>query len=182
MYKIKLSILLSSLFLLMFSCAAPNSTNEKKHYYTYGVDYISGGEYAFILRNILSQKLLTNNILSKESSYRLRVSLGVSEQYLSTAINKITTRVIQVATVNLEMFDVNRKCAIMKTSYKEGQTYKTVASEASLSSNAANNDIFMINIGNISELIIDDLMSLSNRECLVTKKYYRSNRQNFDRK
>ncbi|MDB9776315.1 hypothetical protein OAB63_00980 [Alphaproteobacteria bacterium] len=166
----------------MFSCTTPDSTNEKKHYYTYGVDYISGGEYAFILRNILSQRLLTNDMLSEESSYRLRVSLGVSEQYLSTAINKITTRVIQVATVNLEMFDINRKCAVMKTNYKEGQTYKTVASEASLSSTSANNDIFMINIGNISELIIDDLMTLRNRECLVTKKYYRSNRKNFDRK
>ena len=149
MYKIKLSILLSSLFLLMFACTTSDSTKRKNFYYTYGVDYIGGGENSFILRNILTQKLLVNNILSEESSYRLSIGTSNDNRYLSTSINKISTRVSLVTDVTVSLYDNNRKCNIMETKYKKGQTYTTVNSEASLSTNTANNDIALININNI---------------------------------
>jgi hypothetical protein len=154
----------------MFACTTSDSTKRKNFYYTYGVDYIGGGENSFILRNILTQKLLVNNILSEESSYRLSIGTSNDNRYLSTSINKISTRVSLVTDVTVSLYDNNRKCNIMETKYKKGQTYTTVNSEASLSTNTANNDIALININNISELIIDDLLTLGPRDCLVKKK------------
>lgn len=170
MYKIKLSILLSSLVFLVLSCTSTKNIQNKNFYYTYGVDYISGGQDSFILKNILTQKLLVNNIYSEHSSYRLRVSPSIGDKYLSTSVNKISTRQSKVIDINLELYDENRKCSIMDTRYKKGQTYIIADSKAELSNIAATEEIVFVNIGNITDLIVDDLLSLGSRECLKKKK------------
>ena len=168
MSKIKLLILLFSIF-LNTSCSV-KLQNVKDYNNKFSVNHLSGGQNAFIFRNIFIQQLIANNIYDANSELIITLSISNEEEYLSTSITKVATRKLNRLIINTEVFNLEDKdCILFQENYISEQSYLLSNSSANLSNIAAENDIFLINSENISLKIIDALLVKQDNFCEINE-------------
>ena len=168
MSKIKLLILLFSIF-LNTSCSV-KLQNVTDYNNKFSVNHLSGGQNAFIFRNIFIQQLIANNIYDANSELIIALSISNEEEYLSTSITKVATRKLNRLIIYTEVFTVeNKDCILFQENYSSEQSYLLSNSSANLSNIAAENDIFLINSENISLKIIDDLLVKQDNFCEINE-------------
>lgn len=164
MLKIKFLILLFSI-LIVSSCGMKlenidNNSNK------YSVKYLSGGQKAFIFKNILTQQLIANNMYDKYSNSIISISMSEDKKYQSTSISKVASRKLNQLTIQIKTYNNQYKeCVLFEEKYKSEQSFLLADSKANLSNLAAEDDILLINSENISLEIIDDLLTYHNRVC-----------------
>jgi len=163
MLKTKFLILFFS-FLILSSCGMKLKNNDNK----FSIEYLSGGQNAFIFKNILAQQLIANNMYDVNSDYIITISMGEDKKNQSTSITKVASRKLNQLSIQIKTYNNrNRKCILFNEEYNSEQNFLLANSSASLSNLAAENDIFLINSENISLEIIDDLLLNPNNECVV---------------
>ena len=168
MSKIKLLILLFSIF-LNTSCSV-KLQNVTDYNNKFSVNHLSGGQNAFIFRNIFIQQLIANNIYDANSELIITLSISNEEEYLSTSITKVATRKLNRLIIDTEVFTVeNKDCILFQENYSSEQSYLLSNSSANLSNIAAESDIFLINSENISLKIIDALLIKQDNFCEINE-------------
>jgi outer membrane lipopolysaccharide assembly protein LptE/RlpB len=168
MSKIKLLILLFSIF-LNTSCSI-KLQNVTDYNNKFSVNHLSGGQDAFIFRNIFIQQLIANNIYDANSELIIALSISNEEEYLSTSITKVATRKLNRLIIDTEVFTVeNKDCILFQENYSSEQSYLLSNSSANLSNIAAESDIFLINSENISLKIIDALLIKQDNFCEINE-------------
>jgi len=166
MSKIKYLILLSSI-IFFTSCSLKFESEKLSLNKKFSIGYLSGGNQAFLFKNILKQQLIANNIYSPASLNIIKIGLNVDSQYLSTSITKVASRKSEKLAVSIQVFDQKRKdCLLFENNYEGEQSFLLADSNASLSNVAAEDNIFIINSENISYNIIDDLLLKDNQKCV----------------
>ena len=161
MLKTKFLILFFS-FLILSSCGMKLKNNDNK----FSIEYLSGGQNAFIFKNILAQQLIANNMYDVNSDYIITISMGEDKKNQSTSITKVASRKLNQLSIQIKTYNNrNRKCILFNEEYNSEQSFLLANSSANLSNLAAENDIFLINSENISLEIIDDLLLNPNNEC-----------------
>ena len=166
MLKIKFLILLSSI-LGIVSCGITIEDRSIYKSVKYSVDHLSGGQNAFIFKNVLTQQLIANNLFDEDSEIAILITMGEKKEYLSTSITKVASRKLNELSVEIETYQKNNiTCIYLNNKYESRQSFLLAESSANLSNDAAQSEILLINSENIAIRIIDDLQSLREKECL----------------
>lgn len=166
MLKIKYLILSFSLLILV-SCSG-EIENIQNYKNKYSVNHLSGGQSAFIFKNVLTQQLIANNMYDKNSRLIIAISMTENQKYLSTSVTKVATRKLQRLSVQITTYnEVNKECILSNDNYESEQSFLLADSSANLSNVTADDDIFLINSENISFEIIDDLGIYHDSECKI---------------
>jgi len=166
MSKIKFLILLSSI-IFFTSCSLKFESGKLSLNKKFSIDYLSGGNQAFLFKNILKQQLIANNLYSPDALSIIKIDMNADSQYLSTSITKVASRKSEKLIVSIQAFNQSRKdCLLFENDYEEEQSFLLADSNANLSNIAAEDNIFIINSENISNNIIDDLLLNDNQECV----------------
>ena len=132
----------------------------------FSIEYLSGGQNAFIFKNILTQQLIANNMYNINSDNIISISMNEDEKYQSTSITKVAARKLNQLSIQIKTYNNrNENCILFNEEYKSEQSFLLANSSANLSNLAAENDILLINSENISLEIIDDLLSYPNNDC-----------------
>ena len=156
MLKIKFLILSFSFFLLTSCNIKLENINGYEN--KLSVKYLSGGQNAFIFKNVLTQQLIANNMYDINSKHIISISMSEDEKYQSASINKVAARKLDILSINIKTFNEgDNKCILFENEYESEQGFLLADSSANLSNVAAEKDIFLINSENISLEIIDDL-------------------------
>ena len=166
MLKIKY-LILSFSFLIVVSCSV-KIENIKDNKNKFSVDYLSGGQGAFIFKNILRQQLIANNMYDENSKLIINIIMTEDENYLSTSVTKVASRKLQSLMVRISTYnETNKKCILFNNNYESEQSFLLADSNANLSNIAAKDDIFLINSENISLEVIDDLKVNHGSKCKI---------------
>jgi outer membrane lipopolysaccharide assembly protein LptE/RlpB len=164
MLKIKFLILLFSI-LIVSSCGM-KLENIDNYNNKYSVEYLSGGQKAFIFKNILTQQLIANNMYDENSNSIISISMSEDKKYQSTSINKVASRKLNQLTIQIKTYNNQYKeCILFEEKYKSEQSFLLADSKANLSNLAAEDDILLINSENITLEIIDDLLTYHDSMC-----------------
>ena len=132
----------------------------------FSIEYLSGGQNAFIFKNILTQQLIANNMYNINSDNIISISMNEDEKYQSTSITKVAARKLNQLSIQIKTYNNrNENCILFDEEYKSEQNFLLANSSANLSNLSAENDILLINSENISLEIIDDLLSYPNKDC-----------------
>ena len=165
MLKAKFLILLFSLVFIV-SCSVKLNNTKNSNDQKFTIDYLSGGKNAFIFKNILKQQMIASNIFDKNSLTALSLEISADQKFQTTSITKIASRQLDKLTVTLKAYRKDEsQCTFFQTVYKAEQSFLIVDSSANLSNTAAQNGIFLINSENISDKIVDDLLSKAKLDC-----------------
>jgi hypothetical protein len=168
MLKIKY-LILSLSFLIVVSCNI-RIENIQDYKNKYSVEYLSGGQNAFIFKNILTQQLIANNMHDENSKLIIAISMTKDETYLSTSVTKVATRKLQKLSIQIKTYnEINKQCVLFNNKYESEQSFLLASSGANLSNIAADDDIFIINSENISLEVIDDLIINSKNKCEIVE-------------
>ena len=163
MLKIKFLILFFS-FLVLSSCGMKLENNDNK----FSIEYLSGGQSAFIFKNILTQQLIANNMYDINSNNIISISMVEDKKYQSASITKVASRKLNQLSIEIKIYnDRNKKCILFNEEYNSEQSFLLANSSANLSNLAAESDILLINSENISIEIIDDLLLYPNNDCIA---------------
>ena len=163
MLKIKFLILFFS-FLVLSSCGMKLENNDNK----FSIGYLSGGQSAFIFKNILTQQLIANNMYDINSNNIISISMVEDKKYQSASITKVASRKLNQLSIEIKIYnDRNKKCILFNEEYNSEQSFLLANSSANLSNLAAESDILLINSENISIEIIDDLLLYPNNDCIA---------------
>jgi outer membrane lipopolysaccharide assembly protein LptE/RlpB len=166
MLKIKFLILFFS-FLILVSCGF-KMENISNYDYKFSVKYLSGGQNAFVFKNILTQQLIANNMYDINSNNIISISMGEDKKYQSTSITKVASRKLNQLSIQIKTYNVSdKKCILFEDEYSSEQSFLLAKSSANLSNLAAESDIFRINSENISLKIVDDLLSFPDNDCIT---------------
>ena len=132
----------------------------------FSIEYLSGGQNAFIFKNILTQQLIANNMYNINSDNIISISMNEDEKYQSTSITKVAARKLNQLSIQIKTYNNrNENCILFDEEYKSEQNFLLANSSANLSNLSAENDILLINSENISLEIIDDLLSFPDNDC-----------------
>jgi outer membrane lipopolysaccharide assembly protein LptE/RlpB len=166
MLKTKFLILLFSI-LVLSSCGI-KLKNIEDYDNKFSVKYLSGGQNAFIFKNVLTQQLIANNIYDISSQNIISITMDENKRYQSASITKVATRKLNQLSIQIKIYnDENEGCILFKDEYKSEQSFLLAKSSANLSNLSAESDIFLINSENISIEIIDDLLSYHSDKCIT---------------
>ena len=166
MLKTKL-LILSFSFLVLSSCGI-RLENIDDYNSKFSVKYLSGGQNAYIFRNVLTQQLIANNMYDIDSKNIISITLAENEKYLSTSITKVATRKLNQLSIQVKTYnDKDKGCIIFEDKYKSEQSFLLAKSSANLSNLAAESDIFLINSENISIEVVDDLLAYHGDKCIT---------------
>lgn len=166
MLKTKFLILLFSI-LVLSSCGI-KLKNIDNYDNKYSVEYLSGGQNAFIFKNVLTQQLIANNIYDISSQDIISITIVENKRYQSASITKVATRKLNQLSIQIKIYnDENEGCILFKDEYKSEQSFLLAKSSANLSNLSAESDIFLINSENISIEVIDDLLSYHGDKCIT---------------
>ena len=158
-------LILSFSFIILSSCGIKLENNDN-YDNKFSIDYLSGGQNAFIFKNVLTQQLIASNMYDVNSKYVISVSFTENEKYQSASITKVATRKLNQLSIQIKTYnDKDKKCILFNEEYNSEQSFLLANSSANLSNLAAENDILLINSENISLEIIDDLLSYRNNDC-----------------
>jgi len=152
MFKIKLSILLFSLFL--FSCTN-KSTNDD--YEGFSVEYIGGGFDGLYLSNALISNLKINGIYKPGSKYVISASISHSGNVYITNIDKTSDREKITSSLTLEINDKKKNCLVYTYEDLEEQFYVIASSIHFTSNTKAIEKIKMSNLDTLVNNLIYDL-------------------------
>jgi len=167
MLKVKFLISLFSIIFLT-SCTIKLDKVPNGGYQKFDVDYLSGGESAFIFKNILKQQMIANDLFDENSQVSISIDMTVTKEYLSTSITKVATRELNGLSVTITAYRKGKEgCTLFDKTYEADQSFLIAESSANLSNIAAENDILLISSENLSLEIIDDLLSDQNLVCEV---------------
>ena len=134
----------------------------------FNLKYLSGGENAYIFKNLLIQKLIANNMYDTNSKNIISITMTEDEKYQSASINKVAARKLNILSIYIKIFNKRDvECVLFDNNYASEQGFLLANSSANLSNVAADDDIFLINSENISLDIIDDLSSYHGSECIT---------------
>ncbi|MDB4233873.1 hypothetical protein N9852_01495 [Alphaproteobacteria bacterium] len=132
----------------------------------YSIEYLSGGQNAFIFKNILTQQLIANHMYDINSNNIISISMVEDKKYQSASITKVASRKLNQLSIEIKTYnDRNKKCILFNEEYNSEQSYLLANSSANLSNLAAESDILLINSENISIEIVDDLLLYPNNDC-----------------
>ena len=166
MLKTKFLILLFSI-LVLSSCGI-KLKNIDDYDNKFSVKYLSGGQNAFIFKNVLTQQLIANNIYDISSQNIISITIAENKRYQSASITKVATRKLNQLSIQIKIYnDKNKGCILFEDEYKSGQSFLLAKSSANLSNLSAESDIFLINSENISIEVIDDLLSYHGDKCIT---------------
>ena len=166
MLKTKFLILLFSI-LVLSSCGI-KLKNIDDYDNKFSVKYLSGGQSAFIFKNILTQQLIINNIYDINSQNIISITMDENKRYQSASITKVATRKLNQLSIQIKIYnDENKGCILFEDKYKSEQSFLLAKSSANLSNLSAESDIFLINSENISIEVIDDLLSYHGEKCIT---------------
>ena len=166
MLKTKL-LILSFSFLVLSSCSI-RLENIDDYNNKFSVKHLSGGQNAYIFRNVLTQQLIANNMYDINSKNIISISLAENERYQSASITKVSTRKLNQLSIQIKTYnDKSEECILFEDEYKSEQSYLLAKSSANLSNLAAESDILLINSENISIEIVDDLSAYHGNKCIA---------------
>ena len=165
MLKIKF-LILSFSFLVLSSCGI-RLENIDDYGNKFSIKHLSGGQNAFIFKNVLTQQLIANNMYDISSENIISVSMTEDEKYQSASITKVATRKLNQLSIQIKTYNNKYEgCILFQNEYKSEQSFLLAKSSANLSNLAAENDILFINSENISIDIIDDLLIYHGNKCI----------------
>ena len=134
----------------------------------FSIEYLSGGQNAYIFKNILIQQLIANNMYDINSNNIISISMNEDKEYQSASITKVATRKLNQLKIKIKTYNnKNDKCILFNEEYNSKQSFLLANSSANLSNLAAESDILLINSENISIEIIDDLLLYPNNDCIA---------------
>ena len=166
MLKIKF-LILSFSFLVLSSCGI-RLENIDDYGNKFSIKHLSGGQNAFIFKNVLTQQLIANNMYDINSKNIISITLAENKRYQSASITKVATRKLNQLSIQIKTYnDKNKGCILFGDEYKSEQSFLLAKSSANLSNLAAESDIFLINSENISIEVVDDLLTHHGDKCIT---------------
>ena len=166
MLKTKL-LILSFSFLVLSSCGI-RLENVDDYNNKFSLEYLSGGQNAFIFKNVLTQQLIANNMYDINSKDIISISIAENKKYQSASITKVATRKLNQLSIQIKTYnDKNKGCILFGDEYKSEQSFLLAKSSANLSNLAAESDILLINSENISIEVVDDLLTHHGDKCIT---------------
>ena len=166
MLKIKF-LILSFSFLVLSSCGI-RLENIDDYGNKFSIKHLSGGQNAFIFKNVLTQQLIANNMYDINSKDIISISIAENKRYQSASITKVATRKLNQLSIQIKTYnDKNKGCILFGDEYKSEQSFLLAKSSANLSHLAAESDIFLINSENISIEVVDDLLTHHGDKCIT---------------
>jgi outer membrane lipopolysaccharide assembly protein LptE/RlpB len=165
---LKTKFLILSFSILVLSSCGIKLKNIDDYDNKFSVKYLSGGQNAFIFKNILTQQLIANNIYDISSQNIISITIAENKRYQSASITKVATRKLNQLSIQIKLYnDKNKGCILFEDEYKSEQSFLLAKSSANLSNLSAESDIFLINSENISIEVIDDLLSYHGDKCIT---------------
>ena len=159
-------LILSFSFLVLSSCGI-RLENVDDYNNKFSVEYLSGGQNAFIFKNVLTQQLIANDMYDTNSKNIISISMTENRKYQSATISKVATRKLDQLSIQIKTYnDKNKECMLFENKYESEQSYQLAESSANLSNLAAESNILLINSENISIRIVDDLLVNRSNTCI----------------
>ena len=137
MYKIKLLILL--LISFIFISCTKNGIEKLDSKFSLG--YISGEYYGLVLKNLLTDYLLSFDLYDKHSNYKIKTSINHSSNLYITNIDNTSDRKNLTSIINLEILNENENCQAYKYNGRVSQFYIFADSNKFISNNIAEKKI-----------------------------------------
>ena len=160
-------LILSFSFIILSSCGI-KLENIDNYDNKFSIKYLSGGQNAFIFKNVLTQQLIASNMYDINSKNIISVSMTENEKYQSASINKVATRKLNQLSIQIKTYNErDKECILFEDEYKSEQSYLLAKSSANLSNLSAESDILHINSENISIEIVDDLLVINPDKCIT---------------
>ena len=160
-------LILSFSFIILSSCGI-KLENIDNYDNKFSIKYLSGGQNAFIFKNVLTQQLIASNMYDVNSKNIISVSMTENEKYQSASINKVATRKLNQLSIQIKTYNErDKECILFEDEYKSEQSYLLAKSSANLSNLSAESDILHINSENISIEIVDDLLVINPDKCIT---------------
>ena len=160
MFKIKL-LILSLVSLVFISCTSTKNLNKE---IKYSVGY-SGGEYdGLILKNILTNHLMSLNIHSKDSNLEIKPYISHSSNLYITNINNTSDRRKIESSLSIKIFDKKNECLVNNFDKNITQFYIFANSSKYISNNIAVEKIKMENTETLVKSFINS-MNANITEC-----------------
>ena len=160
-------LILSFSFIILSSCGI-KLENIDNYDNKFSIKYLSGGQNAFIFKNVLTQQLIASNMYDINSKNIISVSMTENEKYQSASITKVATRKLNQLSIQIKTYNErDKECILFEDEYKSEQSYLLAKSSANLSNLSAESDILHINSENISIEIVDDLLVINPDKCIT---------------
>ena len=159
MFKIKLSILLLTSFLI-FSCSkSQNNTFNQK----YSLAYIGGGFDGLLLKNYLLNNLQNLNMYDPNSDFEIKANINHNSNIYITNIDNTSDRENISSTLSFQIIDTFLDCQLLSGEINVSQFYIYASSDKFLSNSTAVNKIKKINTLSAVQKLINKIKNRLNK-------------------
>ena len=159
MFKIRLSILLLTSFLVISCTNSQINTSDQK----YSLDYIGGGFDGLLLKNYLISSLRNIDFYDPQSNFKIKANISHSSNLFITNIDNTSDREKISTNLSVEIINILTECRIMNEEINISQFYIYASSDKFLSNQIALKEIKKNHTESLVKSFINKLLTTNNK-------------------